>query len=135
LPIGTIEGERLVVAAGHVPNSKDFRRTTKMGIQKPLIRLLLSNHAYLATDPRDKAYALLGLASDGQELVPAPHYRQSVQCVLEDLIRAMLMSQGCANMAAFRSASRDPGRQSAILGPRLGAAWKHDQAICRNRNF
>jgi hypothetical protein len=135
LPIRTIEGERLVVAAGYVPNSKDFRRTTKMGIQKPLIRLLLSNHAYLATDPRDKAYALLGLASDGQELVPAPNYRQSVQSVLEDLIRAMLMSQGCANMAVFRSTSRDPGRQSAILGPRLGAAWKHDQAICRNRNF
>jgi hypothetical protein len=90
-----------------------------MGIQKPLIRLLLSNHACLATDPRDKAYALLGLASDGQELVPAPNYRQSVQSVLEDLIRAMLMSQGCANMAVFRSTSRDPGRQSAILGPRL----------------
>jgi hypothetical protein len=88
----TIEGERLV-AAGYIPNSKDFRRTTKMGIQKPLIRLGLSNHAYLATDPRDKAYALLGLASDGQGLVPAPNYRQSVHSVLEDLIRAMLMSQ------------------------------------------
>jgi hypothetical protein len=100
-----------------------------------LIRLLLGNHAYLATDPRDKAYALLGLASDGQELVPAPNYRQSVQSVLEDLICAMLMSQGCANMVVFRSTPRDPGRQSTIFGPRLGATWEHDQAICRNRNF
>lgn len=44
----------------------------------------------LATDQRDKIYALLGLTSDGPRLVPMPNYQRSLEQVLCDLTEALL---------------------------------------------
>lgn len=55
-----------------------------------LIEAIQWSHYALATDPRDKIYALLGLTSDGPRLVPMPNYKQTLEQVLEDLTRAMV---------------------------------------------
>jgi hypothetical protein len=47
----------------------------------------------MATDLRDKIYALLGLTSDGPRLVPVPNYKQTLEQVLRDLTRAIIVAE------------------------------------------
>jgi hypothetical protein len=49
-----------IVQRGYVPRFDHFRKDPITDIQRPLVTLLLSSHTSLATDPRDKIYALLG---------------------------------------------------------------------------
>lgn len=58
----------------------------------PLIYLLQVARSFQASDPRDKIYALLGLASDCTEF-PAPEYSLSVEKVYKDTAE-ILYSQG-----------------------------------------
>jgi hypothetical protein len=44
----------------------------------------------MATDPRDKIFALLGLCHDGTRLVPVPNYRQSLESIISDMSRSMI---------------------------------------------
>ena len=55
---------------------------------------LLRSRMALATDPRDKVYALLSLTLDGSGVVPTPNYRQDVQDVFLETSRAMVVNQG-----------------------------------------
>ncbi|KAI3322663.1 HET-domain-containing protein [Xylariaceae sp. AK1471] len=63
-----------------------FRADTETG----LIPLLVSSRRSLASDPRDKLYALLSLAKDGRVLVPTPNYSQTVEQVFFDTARCMI---------------------------------------------
>ncbi|KAI0392360.1 HET-domain-containing protein [Xylariaceae sp. FL0594] len=54
-----------------------FRADTETG----LIPLLIASRKSLASDPRDKLFALLSLAKDGRVLVPTPNYSQTVEQV------------------------------------------------------
>ncbi|KAF4448985.1 HET-domain-containing protein [Fusarium austroafricanum] len=56
---------------------------------KPLVRLLQSTQDYQATDPRDKLYALLGMASDISAEDFVPDYSKPVRQVFEELIAFM----------------------------------------------
>lgn len=68
----------------------------------------MSSRASLASDPRDKIYAMLGLASDGEELVPLPNYERPLDFVLEDMTRSILSIQRSPNILFFRSPDRAP---------------------------
>lgn len=46
-----------------------------------------------ATDLRDKIYALLGLTSDGAEIVPIPNYSQDTQIVFSQTARSIILQQ------------------------------------------
>jgi len=59
----------------------------------PLIQAMLMSRFSLATDQRDKVYALLGLASDGADLVPTPTYTDPVPEVFERLTEAIIQTQ------------------------------------------
>jgi hypothetical protein len=48
----------------HVIRLQAFREVITAGRELPLATLLMSNQACLATDPRDKIFAMLGMASD-----------------------------------------------------------------------
>jgi hypothetical protein len=45
----------------------------------------------LASDDRDKIYALLGLSADGADIVPTPNYRQPSTRVYFDVFKAILL--------------------------------------------
>jgi hypothetical protein len=60
------------------------------------------SHKTLATDPRDKIYALLGLCHDGTQFVPIPNYRQSVKQMLLDMTRTMITLTRSLDMICLR---------------------------------
>ncbi|KAI1145274.1 HET-domain-containing protein [Nemania diffusa] len=55
-----------------------------------LIPLLVLSRRSLASDPRDKLYALLPLAKDGRTLIPTPNYSQTVEQVFFDTARCII---------------------------------------------
>jgi hypothetical protein len=59
----------------------------------------------LATDERDKVYALVGLASDGDHMVPVPNYEQPPKDVFEQMTR--LLIKRCPNILLFRHPNRE----------------------------
>lgn len=56
-----------------------------------LFEALKWSHYAVATDPRDKIYALLGLTSDGHKIVPFPNYQQPLDQILESMTEAMFV--------------------------------------------
>ncbi|KAI4164281.1 MAG: hypothetical protein LQ342_002246 [Letrouitia transgressa] len=65
------------------------------GAHETLFRLLTRahvDHVTKATDPRDKIFALLGMAADATSLGILPDYRQSSQTVYTEMARAVIGS-------------------------------------------
>jgi hypothetical protein len=44
----------------------------------------------LATDPRDKIFALLGMCHDGTAFVPIPNYKQPLETIIVEISKAMI---------------------------------------------
>lgn len=59
------------------------------------------------TDPRDKAYALLGLSRDGSEVVPIPNYRQDPVDVFTAISRYMIVTQGLTSLILLGGSRHD----------------------------
>lgn len=107
--------------AGHLPAASQllmdalvsFRLRERQGrLAVPrmlLMQALLDSRRSLATEPRDKIYALLGLTRDGGEVVPAPHYTCSDEHIYIDVARHFIVKQGhtAAIMLAARTEDRD----------------------------
>jgi hypothetical protein len=81
---------RQLLQNGDVPRFEMFRKDPKTAMPRPLVSLLFNSHASLATDPRDKVYALLCLASDGQEVVLLPSYKKPVDDVFKEVTLSIL---------------------------------------------
>lgn len=73
-----------------------------------LLQALLDSRSSLATEPKDKVYALLGLTRDGGEVVPAPNYTCSDFNVYIDVARHFVARQG--HTAAVLLAARTEDR-------------------------
>jgi hypothetical protein len=69
---------------------KVFREREQSGNRISLLQALISSRRSLATDPRDKIYALLGLTSDGTKQVLTPNYTQPIEAVYSDLMKSLL---------------------------------------------
>ncbi|KAI8629628.1 HET-domain-containing protein [Xylariaceae sp. FL1651] len=63
-----------------------FRADTETG----LIPLIISSRRSLASDPRDKLYALLSMAKDGRVLIPTPNYSQTAEQIFLDTAKCMI---------------------------------------------
>ncbi|KAI1385563.1 HET-domain-containing protein [Hypoxylon trugodes] len=55
------------------------------GLRMPLLQALIRSRHSLATNPRDKVYALLNLTRDGNDLIPMPSYTESAGEIFRDL--------------------------------------------------
>ncbi|KAI1100557.1 HET-domain-containing protein [Jackrogersella minutella] len=62
------------------------------GPRMTLLQALIRSRYSLATNPRDKIYALLNLARDGNDLVPTPTYTEPVEEVFRELTMVFLQS-------------------------------------------
>lgn len=85
-----------------------LRSSYKRKDSLPLCRAIASTRQSLSRDPRDKIYALLGLSSDGAELVPTPNYQQSVTTVTTNLTRAFIWQTCSLEMILADLESRQP---------------------------
>ncbi|OCK95116.1 HET-domain-containing protein [Cenococcum geophilum 1.58] len=60
----------------------------------PLLEVLQSFRNFQSTDPRDKVFALLGLASSSKEMaLPRPDYKKSVSIIYSETTRAIIKHQ------------------------------------------
>lgn len=72
---------------------------------------------FRSRDPRDRIFALLGICSDGPQLVPTPSYHQSPEGVSRDLTRSMLRRYHCFDflLENHRKTSNPPDMPSWAL--------------------
>jgi len=56
-----------------------------------LLEALRLSRKTQATDPRDKIFALLGLCYDGSTFVPVPNYKQSLESIVAEMSKAMMI--------------------------------------------
>ena len=79
------------------------------GRRRTLLEALFETRNSLATDPRDKIYALLGLASDGVRIIPAPNYVQRWNDVYTKAAENIVVGQG--KIGAILLARRNDARK------------------------
>ena len=90
----------------------------------PLIYLMRSLRHFQATDPRDKVFALLGIASDSQVLGLRPDYRKSCEEVYTDVTRAFIQNGYIEILSLSESA-----KQSIVL-PSWVPDWSYTTHRC-----
>lgn len=71
----------------------DFKNKRKTGVVPDLIDAMKQHQGVLVTDPRDKIISLLGVCSDGDDLMPFPNYTQPIEIILRDFTRAVLSAR------------------------------------------
>ncbi|KAN0098890.1 Heterokaryon incompatibility protein (HET) domain containing protein [Hyaloscypha variabilis] len=65
----------------HLEFLNNIRHSTQIGTIVPLAFHLVATRVCKATDPRDKIFALLGIAEDGRKLPFTPNYKEDVDQV------------------------------------------------------
>lgn len=90
-------------------------------VRMSLFDALIASRYSLATDPRDKVYALLGLTNDGSNLVPLPTYTSSVEKVFHDLTAAIIRSRQRSNVLLL--ASWAPLQERFLAAARWNVNW------------
>jgi len=86
-------------------------RPSRLGAPRlNLAEALVRSRNFLTTDPRDSIYALLGLTSDGNDLIPMPNYVEPLEDVFLRAAWNMVALQGHTSLIllARRRASSSP---------------------------
>ncbi|KAH6694774.1 heterokaryon incompatibility protein-domain-containing protein [Leptodontidium sp. 2 PMI_412] len=78
----------LLIIVGKTRNKRG-RESKGMNLE----RILTFSCRSLASEPRDKIFGVLGLSSDGSELIPNPDYRKPLDTILRELTISMLRRQ------------------------------------------
>jgi hypothetical protein len=88
----------------------DFQslRDNVTGEKVSLVKALVASRESKASDVRDRVYGLLGLTSDGSNLVPLPNYNLPPKDVFVELARNLWITKGhiYPSMLLIRSSER-----------------------------
>lgn len=79
--------------------------TARMLLSAAMVRSLHTK----ATLPRDKIYALLGLARDSRDTVPTPNYQEPDAVVFDTVLKLMIVEQGQLNLIFLAGTKRARG--------------------------
>lgn len=85
---------------------KSFGRQQRL----PLLRILVDNWTRKSSDPRDKVFAFLGLATDASRESLVPDYTKSTEQIYKELVKDLIMRQNDLEVLAFaalKTASSD----------------------------
>ncbi len=63
----------------------------------------------------DKVYAVLGLASDGRQIIPRPTYKTSMETVLTDMTKVILMKEKCLDLITLKRPVRDHAEMPSLV--------------------
>ena len=91
-----------------------YFRNAEAEVKKGAARMLLSAAMVRslhtkATLPRDKIYAMLGLARDSRDTVPTPNYLEPNGAVFDTVLRLMIIEQGQLNLIFLAGIERARG--------------------------
>ncbi|KAG4441522.1 hypothetical protein IFR05_002979 [Cadophora sp. M221] len=105
-----------------------------------LVEALDLSRKALATDPRDKIFALLGLCHDGSTFVPVPNYRQPLESIIADMSKAMMRLNKSLDAICLRGISLN---QSKAPVPTWAPNWQriwmggttvHEEMLLKSQN-
>jgi hypothetical protein len=83
--------------------------------ESEITTLLLNTYQFQATDPRDKVYSLLGLATEQDRTALKPDYNKSIEQVFIDTATYILSADSVhINILAFNTNSRSPNLPSWV---------------------
>jgi hypothetical protein len=93
------------------------------------------SYSTLATDPRDKIYALLGLCHDGAQFVPIPNYRQPVETILLDMSRTMITLTRSLDIICLRGTRTPPKRspRPSSWVPSWSTFWSGNKTVLERK--
>ncbi|KAL2686953.1 hypothetical protein Neosp_004500, partial [[Neocosmospora] mangrovei] len=86
-----------------------FRDDKKAGRQVGFSEAIRRSRSSLSTDPRDKLFALLGLSSNGKDLIPEPNYINSPEEVFTEFTVALIKSYAPLDYIYLKAAHRTVG--------------------------
>jgi hypothetical protein len=109
------------ITTGNPINLLKFRKAAG---PSPLIHLMRSFRFFQATDPRDKVFALLGIAQDTQALGLRPDYRKSCEDVYTDLAWAFIRNGYIEILSLCELPKQIAGLPS----------WVHDWSLMNRRS-
>jgi hypothetical protein len=95
----------------------DIRKTFQSGKAGPLCIVILRTRNFLSRDSRDGIFALIGICSDGAELVPTPSYHQTIETILRDLCRALIRKNVCFDIILLDERQRSSSDNLPIWVP------------------
>lgn len=99
-----------------------FRRSFSISYQSiSLYHALCRSSKPLATDTRDKIFALLGVSRDGPAIVPLPNYKQSLDRILSDVAAEMIREDRSLDIICLRGCEQIPNQP----GPSWVPDWLH----------
>ncbi|KAH8789018.1 heterokaryon incompatibility protein-domain-containing protein [Hyaloscypha sp. PMI_1271] len=91
----------------HFRNILDLRHSYHTSKKPSLCRAIAITNGSISSDPRDKVFALLGLCHDGAELVPMPNYRQTVEVIVRDISRSIIMKSKCLDLILINGVTNE----------------------------
>jgi hypothetical protein len=94
-----------------------IRKSLESGHEVKLLDLLNRTVLLKATDIRDKMYGLLGLTSDGPDVIPSPNYGLTVEAVVNNTVRAVAISEKTLDVLAAKMAFEEPRQNSPSWHP------------------
>jgi hypothetical protein len=97
-----------------------IRKSLESGHEVKLLDVLNRTVLLKATDIRDKMYGLLGLTSDGPDVIPSPNYGLTVETVVNSTMRAIATSEKTLDVLAAKMAFEEPRQSSPSWHP----AWE-----------
>ncbi|KAN0090561.1 HET domain containing protein [Hyaloscypha variabilis] len=97
----------IVLEYGTFSLASSYLRQTPW-IDNSILQTLYKTGLALASDPRDKIYAVLNLASDGAKLIPRPDYKLSTAVVYTQLVISIIQSTNRLDVLSLASSTVYP---------------------------
>jgi hypothetical protein len=100
----------LVLPIGDLPLTAvsqllELRDRKLRGLDINMLTALQLSSKSLATDAKDKLYGLLGLTLDGHTLIPKPDYIKTMEAILEDFAKSLVVHNKANDIMFLRSYS------------------------------
>ncbi|RDW84234.1 hypothetical protein BP6252_01824 [Coleophoma cylindrospora] len=93
------------------------RSSVQSGRSLSLCQAIYATRHFCSKDPRDNIFALIGICSDGTELIPMPNYYQGIEEIMRDLSRALIRKYGCFDIILLDGRKEGPSRRMPTWVP------------------
>jgi len=80
----------------------EFREKYARPARISLLEAMIWSRSSLATEPRDKIFALLGLCLDSPILVPIPNYKQSLGSIMAEMSKTMMIRNNSLDLICLK---------------------------------
>lgn len=95
-----------------------------------LLNAMVWSRSALASDPRDKTFALLGLCYDGSLFVPVPNYKQSLRTIIADMSRAIMSVHKSLDLVCIKGVGDpNPMKDLPSWTPNWPSVWSGNLTI------